>query len=107
MIEIDLDRETLDCLGLRRADDEFADWLRSMRPSLPDVLGPAPRVTSTFKETDIKRVIQAAQAAGLEVLGVVVTKDAIEVRTAKEEKRDEFSNDEIIRRLRDGNRRQA
>jgi hypothetical protein len=29
------------------------------------------------------------------------------VRTAKEEKRDEFSNDEIIRRLRDGNRRQA
>jgi hypothetical protein len=105
MIEIDLDRETLDCLGLRRADEE-SWWPPGVsRPSLLDVLGPPPRAPSAFKETDIKRVIQAAQGAGLEVLGVVVTKDAIEVRTGKEEKYDDkFSNDEAIRRLENAHR---
>jgi hypothetical protein len=62
---------------------------------------------ATFKETDVRRAIKAVQAAGLEVLGVAIGKDgAIEVRTGKEEKSDdEFCNDEIIRRLRNGNRR--
>jgi hypothetical protein len=98
MIELDLDREDLACAGLRLADDEW----RFPRPSLLDVLGPAPKATSAFKETDVRRVIKAIQAAGLEVVGVTVTKDgAIDVRTVKEEKHDdEFSNDEIIRRLR-------
>jgi hypothetical protein len=62
---------------------------------------------STFKETDVRRAIKAVQAAGLEVLGVAITKDgAIDVRTSKEEKRDdEFCNEEILRRLRNGNRK--
>jgi hypothetical protein len=58
-----------------------------------------------FKESDVKRAIRAVQAVGLEVLGVSITKDgAIDLRTGKEEKSDdEFSNDEILRRLRNGN----
>src|SRR5262249_51898219 len=104
MIEIDLDRETLDCLGLRRADEER--WVPYDRGAFMRSLPASPKATG---ETAILRIIKAVQAAGLEVIGVTVTKDgAIDVRTAKEEKHgDEFSNDEIIRRLRDGNRRQA
>jgi hypothetical protein len=55
MLEIDLDQETLDCLGMRRVDDEFADWLRSMRPPLLDALGPAPKAKRT-RRVSIKQV---------------------------------------------------
>jgi hypothetical protein len=47
MIEMDIDRETLDNLGLRRADEE-SWWPPGVsRPSLLDVLGPAPKAKRT------------------------------------------------------------
>jgi hypothetical protein len=62
---------------------------------------------SAFKETDVRRAIKAVQAAGLEVLSVAITKDGvIDVRTGKEEKHDdEFCNDEILKRLQHGHRK--
>jgi orotate phosphoribosyltransferase len=61
---------------------------------------------STFKGTDVRRAIKAIQAAGLEVLGVIIAKDGtIDVRTGKEEKHDDpFSSDEMIRKLREAHK---
>jgi hypothetical protein len=56
---------------------------------------------STFKETDVRKAIKAVQAAGLEVIAVVIGNGVIDVRTGGKEKHDdEFSNDEILKRLR-------
>jgi hypothetical protein len=52
MIEMDLDRETLDCLGLRLANEE--QWFPP-RPSLLDALGPAPKAKRT-RRASIKQV---------------------------------------------------
>src|SRR5262245_45532866 len=101
MIEIDLDHETLDCLGLRRADEER--WVPYDRGAFMRSVPASPKATG---EAAILRIIKAVQAAGLEVLGVTVMRDgAVDVRTAKEEKQDdEFSNDEILTKFKNDDR---
>ena len=64
MIEIDLDAETLACLGMRRVDEE--QWFPP-RPSLLDVLGPAPKAKRTHRAS----IQQIAKQAGLTVVAVV------------------------------------
>src|SRR5262245_10593809 len=67
MIEIDLDRENLDCLGLRRADEE--PWFP--RVSLLDALGPAPKAKRARRPT----IPQIEKESGRIVTAITIAAD--------------------------------
>jgi hypothetical protein len=68
MIEMDLDRETLDCLGLRRVGDD--EWTFP-RLSLLDALGPAPKAKRARRPT----ISQIEKETGRVVTAVTVAPD--------------------------------
>jgi hypothetical protein len=70
MIELDLDRETLDCLGMRLVRPDDDDWYPP-RPSLLDVLGPAPKEKRVRRAT----VKQVEKESGRTVTAVTVSPD--------------------------------
>jgi hypothetical protein len=83
MIEMDLTREDLDCLGWHRADDD--EWSERAEAMMNALIASAPkqrRVRRPTLESTVKQLLKAAQAAGVSI-AVIVEGDTVTATPAR------------------------